>query len=83
MQETYNFLIESEPFGHKLYLNGQSIATFATLDAAESEANNIANRAVPGAALRFGLDFKWTLSDLEIRVATLERDRQEATVSRR
>jgi hypothetical protein len=66
------FLIESEPERHKLYVNGQLIATFATLDAAEAEANKIANRTVPGAALRFGLDFKWTLSDLEMRAAELE-----------
>jgi hypothetical protein len=66
------FLIESEPTRHKLYLNGQMIATFATLDAAEAEANKIAGRAVPGASLRFGLDFKWTLSDLEMRAAQLD-----------
>jgi hypothetical protein len=65
------FLIESEPARHKLYLNGQVIATFATLYAAEAEANRIANRAVPGATLRFGLDFKWTLSELEMRAAQL------------
>lgn len=66
------FLIESKPARHKLYLNGQVIGTFATLDAAEAEANEIANRAVPGATLRFGLDFKWTLSDLEMRAAQLD-----------
>ena len=60
------FLIESVPERHKLYLNGKMIATFATLDAAEAEANKIA-----GATLRFGLDFKWTLSDLEMRAAQL------------
>jgi hypothetical protein len=66
------FLIESETARHKLYLNGQVIATFATLDAAEAEANKIAGLAVPGATLRFGLDFKWTLSDLEMRSAQLD-----------
>jgi hypothetical protein len=66
------FLIESEPARHTLYLNGQVIATFATLDAAESEANKIASRDVPGVRLRFGLDFKWTLSNLEMRAAQLE-----------
>jgi hypothetical protein len=65
------FLIESEPARHKLYLNGQVIATFATLESAEAEANKIANAAVPGAALSFGLDFKWTLSDVEMRAAQL------------
>ena len=78
MQKHTFFLIESEPSRHKLYLNGQVIAAFATLEAAEAEANKIANRAVPGATLRFGLDFKWTLSDLEMRAAQLES--QEATL---
>jgi len=66
------FLIESEPARHKLYLNGQVIATFATLDEAEAEANKIANSTAPGSTLRFGLDFKWTLSDVEMRAAELE-----------
>lgn len=72
MQESYNFLIETEDGGHKLLLNGQEIGIFATLDAAEAAANNIANCAVPGANLRFELDFMWTLTDLEMRAATLE-----------
>ena len=71
MRKTYNFLIESERAGHKVVLNGQEIATFATLDAAEAEANKVADRAVPGTNLRFELDFKWTLTDLEMRAATL------------
>jgi hypothetical protein len=72
MRNEHNFfLIESEPETHKLYVDGRVIATFATLDAAEAEANKIANRTVPGATLRFGLDFKWTLSDLEMRAARL------------
>ena len=29
-------------------------------------------RFLPTATLKFELDFKWTLSDLEIRAATLE-----------
>jgi hypothetical protein len=72
MRKSYNFLIESERAGHKLVLNSHAIATFATLDAAKAEANKIANRAVPGTNLRFELDFKWTLTDLEMRAATLE-----------
>jgi hypothetical protein len=72
MRKSYHFLIDSERSGHKLSLNGQQIATFATLDAAEMEANKIANRAVPGTHLRFELDFMWTLTDLEMRAATLE-----------
>jgi hypothetical protein len=67
------FLIESDHSGNKLSLNGQDIATFATLDRAEAEATKLANRTVPGASLKFELDFKWTLSELEIRAATLER----------
>ena len=71
MRKNYYFLIDSERAGHKLSLNGQEIATFATLGAAETEANKVANRLVPGANLRFELDFKWTLTDLEMRAATL------------
>ena len=77
MRKNYNFLIDSEPSGHTLSLNGQKIATFATLDAAKAEANKVANRKVPGATLRFELDFKWTLTDLEIRAATLEWESAE------
>jgi len=73
MEKNDLFVIESDRSGNRLSLNGQSVATFATLDAAEAEAQNVANRTVPGAELKFELDFKWTLSDLEIRAATLER----------
>jgi hypothetical protein len=72
MRKSYTFLIESERSGHRLIINGQKIATFVTLDAAKAEAAKVAGRAVPGATLRFELDFKWTLTDLEIRAATLE-----------
>jgi len=71
MQQTYNFVIDSTSARHRLCLNGQPIATFPTLAAAEAEANKVANRAVPGTKLKFELDFKWTLSDLEMRGATL------------
>ena len=73
MQKNDLFLIESDRSGNRLSLNGQSVATFDTLDAAEAEAQKVASHAVPGASLKFELDFKWTLSDLEIRAATLER----------
>ncbi len=63
---------------HRLLVNGQKIATFATLEAAEAEASKVANRTILGATLRFELDFKWTLTDLEIRVATLEWESAEA-----
>ena len=72
MRRSYNFLIDSDLSGHRLLLNGHEIATFATLDAAEAEANKVANRAVPGVTIRFELDFKSTLMDLETRAATLE-----------
>jgi hypothetical protein len=82
MQKNDLFLIESDRSGNKLSLNGRDIATFATLDAAEVEAQEVASRAVPGASLKFELDFKWTLSELEIRAATLERVSEEASVGR-
>jgi hypothetical protein len=78
MQKNDLFLIESDRSGNKLSLNGKDIASFSTLDAAEVEAHKLASRAVPGASLKFELDFKWTLSDLEIRAATLERPSGEA-----
>jgi len=72
MRRSDIFLIESELSRHSLFLNGRELATFATLDSAEAEANRIANRAAPGTSLRFELDFRWTLSDLEIRAATVD-----------
>jgi hypothetical protein len=77
MLSTYTFLIDSKPSGHTLSLNGQELATFPTFEAAEAEANRLANQKAPNATLRFELDFKWTLSDAEIRVATLERESGE------
>ena len=82
MQKNDLFLIESDRFGNKLSLNGQDIASFPTLHAAEAEAQKVASHAVPGALLKFELDFKWTLSELEIRAATLERVSGEAAVRR-
>jgi hypothetical protein len=83
MRKNYNFLIESERSGHKLFLNGEEIARivrFPSLEAAEAEANKIADQAIPGAKLRFELDFKWTLTDLEIRGATLESEIEQAVI---
>jgi hypothetical protein len=82
MQKNDLFLIESDRTGNRLSLNGQDIATFATLDAAELEAQKVAIRTAPGASLKFELDFKWTLSELEIRAATLERVSAEVAVQR-
>jgi hypothetical protein len=72
MRSNNIFLIKSELSGHELLLNGQEIATFDTLEAAEEEATDVANRALPGVALRFELDFKSSLTDFELRAATLE-----------
>jgi hypothetical protein len=77
--EGNTFLIESERSRHRLILNGREVATFTTLEAAEAEASKIAKHAVPGATLRFELDFKWTLSDLEIRAARLKSESGKET----
>ena len=74
MQGNNTLLIESEQSSHRLVFNGQQIGTFATLDAAEKEATELAERVFPGITLRFELDFKWTLSDLEIRSATIHAE---------
>jgi len=71
MPSSSTFIIESEQSRHRLLFNGQEIGTFATLEAAEREATELANCAVPGITLRFELDFKWVFSDLEIRAATV------------
>jgi hypothetical protein len=71
MPGSNTFIIESESSRHRLLFNGQDIGAFATLEAAEHKATELANRAVPGITLRFELDFKWVLSDLEIRAATV------------
>ncbi|MDQ1472599.1 MAG: hypothetical protein QOJ99_4079 [Bryobacterales bacterium] len=72
MRNSYTFVIDSDRTVHRLLLNGRQIAKFATIEAAQAEANKLASQAVPGTTLRFELDFKWTLTDLEIRAATLE-----------
>jgi hypothetical protein len=74
MQGNNVFLIESEHSSHRLVFNGQLIGTFASLDAAEREATELAERVFPGVTLRFELDFKWTLSELEIRSATIQAE---------
>jgi hypothetical protein len=72
MRNTHTFVIESDKARHDLLVDGQIIASFSTLEAAEVAASGIASRVLPGALLKFELDFKWTLSDLEMRVARLE-----------
>ena len=71
MQTSHILLIDSDPSGHRLFVDGRESGRFATLCAAEENAARIAGRFVPAASPRFELDFKWTLSDIEIRVATL------------
>lgn len=72
MPTSHILLIDSDCSGHRLSIDGHEIGTFAILDTAEEKAANIARRFVPAATLNFQLDFKWTLSDLEIRTATLD-----------
>jgi hypothetical protein len=81
MQSNNTFVIESELSRHRLFLNGRELGTFATVAAAEKEATEIANRAASGAKLRFELAFKWTLSDLEIRAATVEAESESQVQS--
>jgi hypothetical protein len=76
MRTSNTFVIESEVSRHRLFLNGEEISTFATLEAAEAEASKIAERAVPGGTIRFELDFKWTLTNLELRAAILECEKE-------
>jgi hypothetical protein len=70
MQSNNTFVIESR---HRLFLNGRKLGTFATVAAADKKATEFAKRVFPGVELRFELDFKWTLSDMEIRAATWRR----------
>ena len=81
MRSNNTFMIESELSAHRLFFNGQQIGTFATLDGAEKEATELAKRVFPGVELRFELDFKWTLSDLEIRAATVEAESESQVQS--
>ena len=72
MSTSHIFLIDSDSSGHRLTVDGHGTGTFPTLGAAEAKATRIARSFSPAATLRFELDFKWTLSDSEIRGATLE-----------
>jgi hypothetical protein len=68
---SHTFVIESDSSRHRLSLDGAEIGTFPTLLGAETEAAHLAEVFAPHLTLRFELDFKWTLSDLEIRAATV------------
>ena len=72
MQTRHIFLIDSDSSGHRLSVDGDGIGNFTTLGAAEIEATQLARRWAPAANLRFALDFKWTLSESEIRTANME-----------
>jgi len=72
MRTNHIFLIDSDSSGHRLTVDGNEAGTFGSLSAAEAMAAYIASRFLPAATLNFELDFKWTLSDFEIRTATLE-----------
>ena len=72
MPTNHIFLIDSDSSGHRLCVDCKGAGTFASLSAAEAMAAYFALRFLPTATLKFELDFKWTLSDLEIRAATLE-----------
>jgi len=72
MRTNHFFLIESDSSGHRLSIDGNESGTFTTLCAAEAKAIHIAQSFLPLATLHFELDFKSTLSDFEIRAATLE-----------
>jgi hypothetical protein len=75
---SHTFVIESDSSGHRLSFDGAGIGSFPTLGAAETEAAHLADAFAPHPTLRFELDFKWTLSDLEIRAATVTApDRSE------
>jgi hypothetical protein len=77
MRTNNTFVIESDLSRHKLLLNGREISTFTTLEAAEAETSKMAEHAVTRATLQFELDFKWTLTDLEIRAASLDAASQQ------
>jgi hypothetical protein len=72
MPTNHIFLIDSDSSGHRLTVDGNRAGTFSSLSAAEAMAAYVALRFLPTATLKFELDFKWMLSDLEIRAATLE-----------
>ena len=71
MQTNHIFLIDSDSAAHRLSLDGYGVGTFTTLTAAEQKATRIAQLFAPKATPDFAIDFKWTLSDCEIRAAVL------------
>ena len=72
MRKNHLFVIDSDTAGHRLSLDGEELGTFTTLNAAESKAGDIARIFCATATPCFGLDFAWTLSDAQVRAASLQ-----------
>ncbi|HTA43317.1 MAG TPA: hypothetical protein VK789_12765 [Bryobacteraceae bacterium] len=72
MRTNHLFIIDSDYSGHRLSLDGDEIGQFRTLSAAEAKALEIARDFFPTEQIHFALDFKWTLSEVEIRAAMVE-----------
>jgi hypothetical protein len=71
MRNSHVFIIDSDSSGHRLSVDGDEIGKFRTLKAAEARAFELGRVFLP-TTIRFALDFKWTLSDVELRAATLQ-----------
>ena len=80
MEQRHLFLIDSDSSGHRLTIDGQIRGKFQTLESAEAAADNAAKSLASSATLRFELEFKSTLTDLEIRAATLESPEDSQSV---
>jgi hypothetical protein len=72
MRRNHLFVIDSDSSGHRLALDGEEFGTFTSLNAAESKAGDIARMFCANATPRFELDFAWTLSDAQVRAASLQ-----------
>ena len=72
MEQRHLFLIDSDSTGRRLTIDGQIRGKFRTLESAEEEAEKAAKSLARSATLTFELEFKSTLTDLEIRAATLD-----------
>jgi len=72
MPTNHIFLIDSDSSGHRLTVDGNRAGRFASLRLAVAMGAYVTLRLLRNASLKFELDFKWMLSDLEIRAATLE-----------
>ena len=82
MQTNHLFVIDSDSSGHRLSLDGGELGEFRTLNAAEAKALDIARLFSPTATIHFALDFKWTLSEGEIRTATFPCPREVASAAK-